>query len=750
MGLSVESTLKLLLAALVMTGRSTFAESEDVRYNYTNFMALGVRGRAFESTKHLSRLPDDAQNIVDMKTWTVAQHTAGMYVDFVSNSPSISVIYNLLFPDLESYDFPSTGKSGMDLYAYDEGNETWRWVGTTRTISYPTATNLMATDMPSDRHFMYRLHLPIFNGVVNMSVGVEEGYTLSSPLPNIKQSIVWYGTASVQGGLASRPGQSFVNILRRELNDTEIYNFGFSAYGLPMDTNVVKFLAQIPSQLFVIDCLSDMNASSVAEQAEPVIKLIRSHHPQTPILLAEGPPIGNAWIIPELRKLQEDRHDALQSIYNHLVNAGDKNLYYAHGDKMFNASKDCITPTVQGKLPTDLGMYYLADYYKVLIPDIMNKNILYGFNQVLRTKDRQSETSENKLYNLVRDNIIFKDFQELGVHGRAFNDTANYFNRLPSAAKGNVRDEVWNLSLMTTGMFVHFVSNATSLYIKYTTTDPINSLWHMPMTGTAGADLFSYDKDNNTWCFAAAVGDQLNKSSTLVSGWLATGLQSTSELKVFRLFLPLRNSIEKGQIGVLPGFYLSHDSNYNPPPPIVWYGTSIVQGGAVSRPGSTFTNILTRNLGREVYNFGFAGNGKMEINVTQYLVTIQPQSLFVIDCNPNLDANSVAERIEPLVRFIRQHQSTVPIVIAEGTEYGDDWLGTGVYKGQEAKREALHKGFENLVNSGVKELHYVRGTDLFAARPLVNPTVGGVHPSDLGHREIANFYTSYLPTILED
>lgn len=140
----------------------------------------------------------------------------------------------------------------------------------------------------------------------------------------------------------------------------------------------------------------------------------------------------------------------------------------------------------------------------------------------------------------------------------------------------------------------------------------------------------------------------------------------------------------------------------------------------------------------------------MEINVTQYLVTIQPQSLFVIDCNPNLDANSVAERIEPLVRFIRQHQSTVPIVIAEGTEYGDDWLGTGVYKGQEAKREALHKGFENLVNSGVKELHYVRGTDLFAARPLVNPTVGGVHPSDLGHREIANFYTSYLPTILED
>ena len=269
-----------------------------------------------------------------------------------------------------------------------------------------------------------------------MSIGVLQGYTLSSSSPDIKQSVVWYGTAAVQGGLASRPGQSFINILRRQLKDTEIYNFGFSAHALPMDTNVVKFLTQIPSQLFVIDCLSDMDASSVEEQAEPVIKLVRSSHPETPILLAEGPPIGNAWIMPELRKLQEDCRAALRSIYNHLVNAGDKNLYYAQGDKMFNTSEGSISPTVQGKLPTDLGMYDLADNYRVIIPQIMKKNIslsleTYGFNHVSTTQDKrsgESETKDNTLNSLVTDSIIFKDFQELGVRGRAYNDTANYFN----------------------------------------------------------------------------------------------------------------------------------------------------------------------------------------------------------------------------------------------------------------------------------------------------------------------------------
>ena len=37
---------------------------------------------------------------------------------------------------------------------------------------------------------------------------------------------------------------------------------------------------------------------------------------------------------------------------------------------------------------------------------------------------------------------------------------------------------------------------------------------------------------------------------------------------------------------------------------------------------------------------------------------------------------------------------------------------------------------------------------LFAYDELTNPTVGGTHPTDLGHREIAAFYEQYLPPLL--
>ena len=105
------------------------------------------------------------------------------------------------------------------------------------------------------------------------------------------------------------------------------------------------------------------------------------------------------------------------------------------------------------------------------------------------------------------------------------------------------------------------------------------------------------------------------------------------------LFLPMRNTITSLKIGVPSSYELpKHDSDFdrngvllNGKKPIVWYGTSIVQGGAVSRPGSTFTNILSRELGRHVLNYGFAGNGIMEISVAKSIVTIDA-SLFVIDC----------------------------------------------------------------------------------------------------------------------
>ena len=55
-------------------------------------------------------------------------------------------------------------------------------------------------------------------------------------------------------------------------------------------------------------------------------------------------------------------------------------------------------------------------------------------------------------------NIRWFDARDIGIEGKAWDDTESYFNRLPARAKGVVRDPVWSLSQHTAGLCIRFVS----------------------------------------------------------------------------------------------------------------------------------------------------------------------------------------------------------------------------------------------------------------------------------------------------
>jgi hypothetical protein len=75
-----------------------------------------------------------------------------------------------------------------------------------------------------------------------------------------------------------------------------------------------------------------------------------------------------------------------------------------------------------------------------------------------------------------------------------------------------------------------------------------------------------------------------------------------------------------------------------------------------SRVGNAFTNMISRRLQREIYNFGFSGNGKMELGVYQHLATL-PASLIIIDCNWNMGPPSITANV-------RQYSSPRPDMTA--------------------------------------------------------------------------------------
>ena len=224
----------------------------------------------------------------------------------------------------------------------------------------------------------------------------------------------------------------------------------------------------------------------------------------------------------------------------------------------------------------------------------------------------------------------------------------------------------------------------------------------------------------------------------------------------YLVYLPLRNAPKELKIGVPSDAHVCFGEDLSKcdkrrrsiSTSRLWDGTSIQQGGVASRAGNEYDAVIGRVLGVDIHNFGFAGNGKMELSVAKYLSMVEA-SVLVIDCLPNMDAEAVANQTIPLVQYLRNNgHATTPIVLAEGTPYPGEWLNGPPFM-DTPKNVALKKAFDTLVGPlGVTGLHYVKGTDLFD-ETFVNPTVGGVHSSDLGQYMIANFYVKFLPTILD-
>jgi hypothetical protein len=232
---------------------------------------------------------------------------------------------------------------------------------------------------------------------------------------------------------------------------------------------------------------------------------------------------------------------ALKAAFNSIVaKTSDKNLHYVDGDSLYHHTKggtarawlDFEDPTVGGLHPSDLGHTRIAEFYQSFLPPLLEASdaraatatatersaaALERQPAVAVTKTSQSvegtaAISTSTAHALVEDTPMpgyaYTDLKELGVHGRAFNDTAEgqYYSRLPWAAKADVTAEVWGLSLMSTGLYTRFTTDAQTIHLPYVNTLPnktggpnlnvtaCKALWHMPLSGACYLDLYAFDE----------------------------------------------------------------------------------------------------------------------------------------------------------------------------------------------------------------------------------------------------------------
>ncbi len=316
------------------------------------------------------------------------------------------------------------------------------------------------------------------------------------------------------------------------------------------------------------------------------------------------------------------------------------------------------------------------------------------------------------------------DVADFPVAGRAFADRKAPFDRLPLRAEGIVRKEVWDLSRDSAGMCVRFMTASPAIHVRYRLSSKSLALPHMPATGVSGVDLYGLDGAVWRWLMVT------RPTSQDVEAKLIDAAPVVGQPLPYQLWLPLYNGVDSMQLGVLEGSdVVSLPGPGKDSKPIVCYGTSIMHGACASRPGMAWPAIVSRALDREVFNFGFSGNGRMEQEVAQYLCEVDAAA-FVVDCLPNMTAELVAERTELLVQQLRAARKDAPILLIEDRTFASAWFSAERREQHERRRRALRDAFARLQRDGVTGVHLLAGHGLLGDDD--EGTTDGSHPNDLG------------------
>lgn len=320
-----------------------------------------------------------------------------------------------------------------------------------------------------------------------------------------------------------------------------------------------------------------------------------------------------------------------------------------------------------------------------------------------------------------------KSFTIRGLAWRVENEGS--FCRLPHRAQHIVRPEVWSLAQAPASGRVCFSTNSTRLAVRFANHRPAN-MPHFAVTGSDG--LFIYEGEpswENPWQMAAPVIGQANCEKEIAKNL-------TPRMRTFTIYLPLYAPLKTLEIG------LDADASIEPPPPcrldkpLVFYGTSITQGGCASTAGGDFVSAVGRSLNLDVINLGFSGNGRGEPELARLIAEIDAAA-FILDYCANTSAEGLDETLPVFIDILRTAHPATPIVLLSKIHYYGELLSCESRRANERLRDVVIKHYTQRRQATDDNIHFIDGWALVGAGEDL-ALVDGVHPTSQGFALMAN------------
>ena len=286
------------------------------------------------------------------------------------------------------------------------------------------------------------------------------------------------------------------------------------------------------------------------------------------------------------------------------------------------------------------------------------------------------------------------------------------------------------LSTHTSGGAIRFRTDSPhmTIRVRYRNFTDMN---HMPRIGSAGFDLYVQSPGGGECYYTTIQPSPEHARETLEHRFWS--YPTEKGLHAITLYLPLYSGIQTMEIGLAPQAQVLPPLPQKLSRPILFYGSSITQGGCASRPANNYTTMLCRALDAPQINLGFSGSALGEPALASKIAELE-LAAFVMDYDYNAPNFEHLEKThEPFFKAVRKARPDLPIII----------LGKITHATPE--RDAVVRAtYENAVKTGDKKVWFVDGKTLFSGADYSYLTVDNCHPNDFG------FYLMFknsLPTL---
>lgn len=179
----------------------------------------------------------------------------------------------------------------------------------------------------------------------------------------------------------------------------------------------------------------------------------------------------------------------------------------------------------------------------------------------------------------------------------------------------------------------------------------------------------------------------------------------TSQMRDITIDFPLYSEVCELYIGLDGKSQITEAQPYKYDKPVVYYGSSITQGGCASRAGTSYEGFISRRFNCDYINLGFSGSARGEDEITEYIKELD-MKLFVYDYDYNAPtAEHLKNTHEKMFKAIRNNNPDLPIIMLTRPKFYPT--------ADEVERKAIVRAtYENAVNAGDKNVYFIDGKEL--------------------------------------